>query len=85
MRTGHFHSPAEAGVLSQTGQVGPDAVLGGCVFDPSFIPFLPFAIEPRVFPRFAPDRGLVAGADGHGSSERKIGNVRKAVGEIRNV
>lgn len=29
--------------------------------------------------------GLVAVADGHSNSERKFGNVRKAVGEIQNV
>lgn len=80
---GNRHSPAEAG-FSQTNQAGSDAVLGGCVFDPSDIPFLPFAVEPRVFPRFAGSSGLVAPADGHSSSERKIGNVRKHVGEIRN-
>lgn len=53
MRTGHRHLPAGAGALSKTIPTGPDAVLGGCVFDPSFIPFLPFAIEPRVYPNFA--------------------------------
>ena len=33
----------------------------------------------------APTWGLVAHSDGHRDSERKIGNVRKAGGEIRNV
>lgn len=77
-------SPAEAG-FSQTTPTGSDASLAGPVFDPSFIPFLPFAIEPKVYPKFAGSPGLVSAADRHSNTERKFANVGKGVGEIRNV
>lgn len=59
----------------------------------SFHALLQFLQEPtsRVVKRFqnstlsAGTTGLVAHSDGHRDSERKIGNVRKAGGEIRNV
>lgn len=60
MRTGLNRSPAGAGAVSQTNPVGPDAVLGGCVFDPRDIPFLPLWPDlPAVFPRFESSRGDV--------------------------
>lgn len=46
--------------------VGSDAVLGGVVFDPRDIPFLPdWPAGPVVIPRFAGSAGLVALGDGH--------------------
>lgn len=84
---GNFRWPAEAGSVSQTTPTGSDASLAGPVFDPFDIPFLPLwpGEFPSVYPRFAPVRGLVAVSDGHRDIERKIGNVRKGVGEIQHV
>jgi hypothetical protein len=42
MRRGNSNSPAEAGSL-QTNPVVSNPLLGGGVFDPSDIPFLPFS------------------------------------------
>jgi hypothetical protein len=68
---GNFRSPAEAGPHSERGRVGPDAVLGGSVFDPFDVPFLLPAELPVVYPKFAGSTGSVARGDGHTIGERK--------------
>lgn len=59
MQTGLNRSPAEAGSTSGKAPTGSNAALGGCVFDPRDIPFLPLWPEfPAVFPRFAAQDGV---------------------------
>jgi hypothetical protein len=85
----HHHSPVCGDTpwgklpLPERGQVGPNAVLGGLVLDPSGVPFLLPAEEPVVFPKFASARGLAGVIDGHDETRRKLGNVRHSTGEIR--
>jgi hypothetical protein len=75
IQVGSSYSPAEAG-LSQTNSTGPDALLPGVSFVPSYIPAFDFS------PVFA---GLVSVADVHSDTERKQGNARQVIGEIHNV
>jgi hypothetical protein len=88
MRTGHFHSPAEAGALSQTGQVGPDAVLAGGVFDPLDVPFLLLPGElPVAYPNFSGSGSACRGSsfDTHDSIEGVVherGKISQGLGKF---
>jgi hypothetical protein len=85
---GNFHSPAEAGSVSQTTQAGSNAVLGGSVFDPFDIPFLPlWPALPTVYPNFSGPGFAYRGNsfDAHDSIEGVVherGKISQGLGKI---